>query len=133
MNRYFRVRMGLVRAVVIAVLAVVAPQVLANDVVAMKHALYGAGYNVGNVNGVMDDVTRNALRKFQRDQGTLVVSGELDEATKRALGMMAAPAAEPVAVREEVSAEPEGLAESPVEAVADTVITEDEDGGWSLF
>ena len=61
-----------------------APAAAADDTVALKNALYGAGYEVGNVNSTMDEATRSALRSFQQDQG-LEATGELNEATKAAL------------------------------------------------
>ena len=39
-----------------------APAAAADDTVALKNALYGAGYEVGNVNSTMDEATRSALR-----------------------------------------------------------------------
>lgn len=135
MNRHFRIGKGFAGVAASLVLVVTAPQALANDVIAMKHALYGAGYNVGNVNGTMDEAARAALRQFQSDQGALAVSGELDEATKRALGLMVAPmaATEAETVAGGVSAEAGEAVEEKAETVADTGIAESEDGGWSLF
>ncbi|WP_372964942.1 peptidoglycan-binding domain-containing protein [Marinobacter sp.] len=59
----------------------------ANDVVALKHALYGAGYNISDVRPSMDDNTRSELVRFQKDQG-LEANGILTEETKKALGMV---------------------------------------------
>ncbi len=66
---------------------VVAPAAMADETVALKNALYGAGYSITNVSPQMDQATRNALVKFQKDNG-LTASGELDAATKEALGMV---------------------------------------------
>ena len=64
-----------------------ASAVSANDTVALKNALYAAGYDIDNVSPQMDDATRSALTSFQKDQG-LNASGVLDDATKKALGMV---------------------------------------------
>ncbi len=53
----------------------------ANDVVALKHALYGAGYDINNVNPKLDEHTRAELTQYQEDQG-LEASGTLNEETK---------------------------------------------------
>ncbi|MDX1755794.1 MAG: peptidoglycan-binding domain-containing protein [Marinobacter sp.] len=104
-----------------------------NDVVALKNALYGAGYDITNVSGTMDQSTRDALRAFQRDQADLPVTGELDQATKEALGMVAVTVAaspEPAAPAPS-AAESEAVSEEPADE--EGVIEEDEDGGWSFF
>lgn len=44
------------------------------------------GYNPGVVDGIWGKKTENALKKFQRDKG-LSVTGNLDEATKKKLGV----------------------------------------------
>ena len=44
-----------------------APVAQANEVVALKHALYGAGYDITNVSPSMDDKTRAELTRFQKD------------------------------------------------------------------
>lgn len=113
-----------------------APHALANDIVALKNALYGAGYEIDNVRPQMDDGTRQALTAFQRDQG-LEPTGSLNDATKEALGMVSidvaatstsAPAsasASNVAAETGAPAEQAGDVEDDVE--------EDDDGGWSFF
>ncbi|AMQ90032.1 peptidoglycan-binding domain-containing protein [Marinobacter sp. LQ44] len=100
----------------------------ANDVVALKHALYGAGYEIENVNPELDSNTRAELEKFQRDQG-LAVTGLLDEATERALGMAAA---QPVAsAAGQAGAAPS--AEESAAAATEPEPEEEEDSGWSLW
>lgn len=117
-----------------------APTVLANDTVALKNALYGAGYDISNVSPQMDDGTRSALTAFQKDQG-LNASGVLDEATKEALGMVPVQVAaasssgsagsSASAGTSSAAAEPEK--EEPAAQVEESDIEEDEDGGWSFF
>lgn len=119
-------------AIAAALLAGAALGASANDVVALKNALYGAGYDISDVSPDMDQSTRNALSAFQRDQG-IAVTGQLDEASKEALGMVAvqvaaAPQSQTVAVAASADeAEPETV------EVEEDAIEEDEDGGWSFF
>lgn len=111
-----------------------APTAYANETVALKNALYGAGYNITNVSSQMDDATRAQLTKFQKDHG-LQASGILDEETKKALGMISvqvAAAAKPKSDAAPAKAEPAAQAE-PQKADDDGAIEEDEDGGWSLW
>lgn len=111
-----------------------APTAYANETVALKNALYGAGYNITNVSSQMDDATRAQLTKFQKDHG-LQASGILDEETKKALGMISvqvAAAAKPKSDTAPAKAEPAAQAE-PQKADDDGAIEEDEDGGWSLW
>src|SRR5690606_3018 len=68
----------------LSVLAV--PAAVADEVVALKNALYGAGYEINNVSPQMDAATRSALESYQDAQG-LMVTGELDGATRSALGL----------------------------------------------
>lgn len=111
-----------------------APSVLANDTVALKNALYGAGYDINNVSPQMDDATRSALTAFQKDQG-LNASGVLDEATKKALGMvpvqLAAASSSGNAGASSAAAEPQR--EEPTTQAEESDIEEDDDGGWSFF
>lgn len=116
-----------------------APAAAADDTVALKNALYGAGYEVGNVNSTMDEATRSALRSFQQDQG-LEATGELNEATKAALGMvpMDEAASQPAEAPANANTSADtGAAESTAETEAapeeDDAVEEDDDGGWSLF
>lgn len=106
----------------------------ASETVALKHALYGAGYEVSNVNASMDAATRASLEAFQSDHPDLTVTGEVDEATKQALGIlsveMAATSQSPQAASVGNSAAPELQAE---EAQAEEAVEEDDDGGWSFF
>lgn len=54
------------------------------DMLAVDHRLYELGYRDGACNGVLDEVTVNALRNFQRANG-LPVTGEPDDDTVRLL------------------------------------------------
>lgn len=125
-----RVRMVAMAAGTIALLGLTYPA-YANEVVALKHALYGAGYDIENVNPEMDSNTRAELEKFQRDQG-LDVTGSLDEATERALGMTSIQAVA------SASGQAGAGAASPAEEAA-TAATEpepeeeEEESGWSLW
>ncbi|MFL1465278.1 peptidoglycan-binding protein [Marinobacter sp. HN1S83] len=125
-------------AIITAALTIAAvPAALANETVALKNALYGAGYDVSNVSGTMDDTTRSELRAFQRDQG-LTVSGELDEATKSALGMVpmeVAANAAPASGSANATADTgeSRASEARSESEQEDAVEEDDDGGWSLF
>ncbi|MEQ9546041.1 MAG: peptidoglycan-binding domain-containing protein [Marinobacter sp.] len=135
-------RLPVAAAIMAAALAMsAAPAAFANDTVALKNALYGAGYEVDNVSGTMDSSTRSALREFQQDQG-LKETGELDEATKSALGIVPMEVAvnqasgsnngSPAGSGEAASVEAEAEAEQE-DAVEEDAVEEDDDGGWSLF
>lgn len=140
MTRLTRFRSQLAAAVMAGSLALVAaPSAMANDTVALKNALYGAGYAISNVSPQMDDATRSALEQFQNDNG-LTASGELDEATKEALGMVSVQVAaagssgsdgQNTGASSNAAAEPEPEPEPEAEAEDD--VEEDDDGGWSFF
>lgn len=109
----------------------------ANEIVALKNALYGAGYQISNVNAEMDATTRSALESYQQAQG-LMVTGELDEATRESLGLGGVTLAAGASARSSgssASSSPAAKAEEaeidePEEAVEEE---EDEDDGWSLW
>lgn len=108
-----------------------APAAFADETVALKNALYGAGYNITNVNSGMDDATRSELSRFQKDNG-LQANGILDESTKKALGMIRVQ----VAAAEPVSSKPESTQPATVsepEPDEEDAIEEEDDGGWSFF
>jgi|TARA_R100000049_G_C1954762_1_gene106947 peptidoglycan hydrolase-like protein with peptidoglycan-binding domain len=103
----------------------------ANDVVALKHALYGAGYDINNVNAKLDENTRAELTRYQKDQG-LEASGTLNEETKKALGMVAVAEAAPVSgAPAQAAAKPES--EPKPEAIEQAEEKDDEDEAWSLW
>ena len=137
MARQTNIRARVATAIMAGALALAAaPHAAANDTVALKNALYGAGYDINNVSPQMDEATRSALTAFQKEQG-LNASGVLDDATKEALGMVpvqvaAAGSSGSVAASQSASssvAEPE---EAAAQAEEDD-IEEDDDGGWSFF
>jgi len=115
-----------------------APAAMANETVALKNALYGAGYDISNVSPEMDGATRSALENFQRDMG-LTASGTLDDPTKKALGMVSVQVAasssnnnsNSSASTSQSASASSGSAAQP-EAAAEEVEEED-DGGWSLW
>lgn len=107
-----------------------APAAFADETVALKNALHGAGYNITNVNSGMDNNTRSELSRFQKENG-LQANGILDEATKKALGMISVDVAANTAVA--TPAKAPAAAPSNSEPVEEEVIEEEEDGGWSLF
>lgn len=116
-----------------------APAAFADETVALKNALYGAGYTVTNVSSQMDDGTRSALTQFQKDNG-LQATGILDENTKKALGMIrvqVAAASTSTAQSNSGSSAPAKAepaeTESVNESAEDGAIEEDDDGGWSLW
>lgn len=133
-------RMGrLAAAAGLAVTLGFAPAAFADEIVALKNALYGAGYDITNVSPQMDDSTRSALTRFQQDN-RLKATGDLDDATKEALGMISVQvaAAAPAQSAGGSSATTEELAATSEEASAsepeqDDAIEEEEDGGWSLW
>jgi len=114
-----------------------APAAFADETVALKNALYGAGYEITNVSPQMDDTTRAALTQFQKDNG-LQATGTLDEPTKKALGMIsvqvaAASPAQPSASASETTPEAAPAKTSSAEPAQDDAIEEEDDGGWSLW
>ncbi len=112
-----------------------APAVSANNTVAVKNALYGAGYEIQNVSAKMDDSTRAALTEFQKDNG-LQATGMLDDETKKALGMISVQVAA-AATGSSESAGNDTASNSSAPATTDIetegAIEEDEEGGWSLW
>lgn len=130
-------RSRLAAAIMLGAMTLAAPHAMANDTVALKNALYGAGYEITNVSPQMDEATRSALKAFQRDQG-LTASGELDTATKEALGMVSVQvAASSAAGSSQSSAAPSSAASEPAEPeqspdtqAEEDDIEEDDDGGW---
>ena len=133
-------RLGrLAAAVGLAVSLGFAPAAFADETVALKNALYGAGYEITNVSPQMGDTTRAALTQFQKDHG-LQATGTLDEPTKKALGMIsvqvaAASPAQPASSASEptpqaASAKAEASSAEPAQ---DGAIEEEDDGGWSLW
>ncbi len=107
-----------------------APAAFADETVALKNALYGAGYDITNVNSRMDDATRSELSRFQKDNGPQA-SGILDEATKKALGMISVQVAAAAPARQPEKAQP--AAGSNPEPVEEDAVEEEDDGGWSFF
>ncbi|MCL7944414.1 peptidoglycan-binding domain-containing protein [Marinobacter sp. ATCH36] len=128
------IRSQLAAAVMLGAVTLAAPHALANDTVALKNALYGAGYEINNVSARMDEQTRSALTAFQRDLG-LNASGELNDATKEALGMVSvqvassgsAGSSQNAAASSSTASEPE---ETPEAQAKEDDIEEDDDGGW---
>lgn len=108
----------------------------ANDVVALKNALYGAGYDIDNVSASMDPSTRSALKAFQKDNSDLKASGELDDATKQALGIISVDAGASQTVASQKASAPASArkAAAPVkQEVQKKAKEEKEDDGWSLW
>jgi peptidoglycan hydrolase-like protein with peptidoglycan-binding domain len=56
-----------------------------NDMEAVEQALEDKGYDVGRVDGRADDVSRAAIRAFQKDEG-IPITGMIDEKTADRLG-----------------------------------------------
>ena len=114
-----------------------APAAFADDTVALKNALYGAGYNITNVSSQMDDATRAALTKFQKENG-LQATGTLNDETKKALGLIsvkvaAASTAPAKSSSSSAPAKAEPEAPAKTESAEDGAIEEDGEGGWSLW
>lgn len=114
-----------------------APGAMANETVALKNALYGAGYEINNVSPQMDDATRRALEAFQLENG-LDTTGSLNDATKKALGMVSVQVAASgnssgnSSSASSSSSNATAASEPEPEAQAEEVEEED-DGGWSLW
>ncbi|MDF0752249.1 peptidoglycan-binding protein [Marinobacter sp. 71-i] len=139
MARQTNIRTRMATAIMAGALALaVVPHAAANDTVALKNALYGAGYDINNVSPQMDEATRSALIAFQKEQG-LNASGVLDDATKEALGMVpvqVAAAGSSGNTEASQSSSTSSSAAEPEEAEAQAEeddIEEDDDGGWSFF
>lgn len=118
-----------------AALLGLAPAAYADETVALKNALYGAGYNITNVSSQMDDATRAALTTFQKENG-LQATGILDDETKKALGMISvqvAAASTAPAQSTSAPAKAESSAPEQTESTDEGAIEEDDDGGWSLW
>lgn len=136
MIRLSRFKAHLAAALMAGMFALTAsPAAMANEVVALKNALYGAGYEINNTAPEMDSTTRNSLEKFQRDNG-LTASGVLDQSTKEALGMVsvqvaAAPPGSSSGDQGDSSAST-AVAE-PQSEPEDADEEEEDDGGWSFF
>ncbi len=117
-----------------------APAAFADEIVALKNALYGAGYDISNVSPQMDDSTRSALTRFQQDNG-LQATGILDDPTKEALGMISVQVAASAPSQStgsssaptQESASSTAETSAPEEPEQDDAIEEEEDGGWSLW
>jgi peptidoglycan hydrolase-like protein with peptidoglycan-binding domain len=117
-----------------------APAAFADEIVALKNALYGAGYDITNVSPQMDDSTRSALTRFQQDNG-LQATGILDDPTKEALGMISVQVAASAPSQStgsssaptQESASSTAETSAPEEPEQDDAIEEEEDGGWSLW
>jgi len=127
----------LLAATGVAITLGLAPLAHADEAVAVKNALYGAGYDITNVRPGMDDSTRAALTQFQKDHG-LQATGALNEETKKALGMItvqvaAAAPAQGGSQGATESAASTASAEPARDAGGEDAIEEDEDGGWSLW
>lgn len=138
MTRISGFRSQFAAAVMVGSLALAsAPAAMANDTVALKNALYGAGYQINNVSPQMDDATRSALEAFQRDAG-LTASGVLDDAAKEALGMVSVKAAAAPQSSSSASQNPASSASASAESqpeaqTEEEQVEEDDDGGWSFF
>ena len=133
--RHFGKSTLLVGAIAMAGLASAAQ---ANDTVALKHALYGAGYNITNVSPTMDDSTRAELVRFQEDQG-LKANGMVTDETKKVLGMVPVQqAASSSSVSSAAAPAPApAKAAEPAKAVAEPAAKKaeksEDDDTWSLW
>ncbi|MGF2736496.1 peptidoglycan-binding domain-containing protein [Marinobacter sp. DUT-1] len=127
----------LLAAAGVAVTLGLAPLAHADEAVAVKNALYGAGYDITNVSSGMDDKTRAALTRFQKDHG-LEATGALNDETRKALGMItvqvAAAAPAQVESQDATAKASSNASAQPAEKSGEKdAIEEDDDGGWSLW
>lgn len=74
-------------AVALTACSVAAQAASVQTVFSAENALYGAGYNVGQADGWIDDSLRAAVRQYQSDRPDLSATGELDAPTLDALGI----------------------------------------------
>lgn len=74
-------------AVALTACSVAAQAASVQTVFSAENALYGAGYNVGQADGWIDDSLRAAVRQYQSDRPDLSATGELDAPTLNALGI----------------------------------------------
>jgi peptidoglycan hydrolase-like protein with peptidoglycan-binding domain len=110
-----------------------ATPVSANEVVALKNALYGAGYEIKNVTPEMDAATRAALESYQQSQA-LMVTGELDAATRESLGIGGVSPAAAAAVPSPTRSSPAPAPAPAKKPKSDAKEKEAEDGGgWSFW
>ncbi|QSP93938.1 peptidoglycan-binding protein [Marinobacter salinisoli] len=56
---------------------------------AAENALYGAGYDIGQADGWMDDALRAAVKRYQGQSPGLTATGTLDAQTLKSLGVSA--------------------------------------------
>lgn len=76
-----------IASVTAALAACSVAQASVQTVFSAENALYGAGYNIGEADGWIDDNLRSAIRQFQADRPGLNTTGELDSPTLSALGI----------------------------------------------
>ncbi len=62
------------------------PELSKNDMRMVEEALKSKGYNPGQIDGVVDDTNRSAIRSFQKDNG-IPLTGAVDQSTAEKLGL----------------------------------------------
>jgi len=60
------------------------------QIYALESALYGAGYSIKKVDGVLDSATKKAIKKFQQDDPKLLATGKINAKVLASLGIDAA-------------------------------------------
>lgn len=78
------------RRLVVAAALIACPLANAASVQAIfsaENALYGAGYDIGQADGWIDDRLRSAIQQYQTDRPGLSATGELDSQTLAELGI----------------------------------------------
>ncbi|PAV26014.1 peptidoglycan-binding protein [Tamilnaduibacter salinus] len=125
----------------------------ADEIFAAQNALYGAGYDIDSADGQMGPSTRSALEQFQQDHPDLQVTGELNDDTREALGLVttevvsassSSAGAAQEASTSSSSANASGSDTDAPEAVdsagsdsgaesSEGDIEEEDDGSWSFF
>lgn len=134
-------------------LGLAGPVAAADEIFAAQNALYGSGYDIGSADGQMGPSTQSALKQFQRDNPDLQVTGELNDNTREALGLVTTEvAAAPSSADASQSASSTSSSASTSQNSAGSTddagssgsqsssqessegdVEEDDDGSWSFF
>ena len=100
------------------------------QIYALESALYGAGYDIKKVDGVLDSATKKAIKKFQQDDPKLMATGKVNTKILASLGIdttqsfdNVATATQVVDVKAEMIPEVAAVAAKKVAPVVNSVTT----------